>query len=226
MIAIPYLSAVGSLIYAMVCTHPDIPHAIGVVSRFLENPSKEHWEAVKWIFRYLRGTSKLCLCFGKGKPVLEGYTDANIVGDLDSRKSTSSYLFTFVGEAISWQSKLQKCVALSTTEAEYIAATETSKDILWMKSFFKELGLKQDAYVVYCDGSAIDLRKNATYHSRTKHIEVRDHWICDAIEMKRFQLKKIHTDKNVADMITKVIPKQKLEFCSNLTGMESCYGFK
>ena len=92
--------------YAMVCTHPDIAHAVGVVRRLLANPSKEHWEGVKWIFRYLRGTSKLCLCFGKGKPVLGGYIDADMAGDLDGRKSTSSYLFTFVGGAISWQSML------------------------------------------------------------------------------------------------------------------------
>ena len=79
MTAIPYSSAVESLMYAMVCTRPNIAHVVGVVSRFLENPSKEHWEAVKWIFKYLRGTSKLCLCFGKGKPVLKGYTYADIV---------------------------------------------------------------------------------------------------------------------------------------------------
>ena len=83
--------------------------------------------------------------------------------------------------------------------------------------------MQQDEYVVYCDSqSAIDLSKNATYHSRTKHIEVRYHWIRDAIEEKRFKLKKIHTDKNAANMITKVIPKQKMEFCSMLAGMESC----
>ena len=124
---IPYSSAVGSLMYAMVCTRPDIAHAVGVVSRFLSNPGKAHWEAVKWILRYLRGTSKMCLCFGNSKPALEGFTDADMAGDLDNRKSTSKYLFTFAGGAISWQSKLQKCVALSTTEAEYIAATETVK---------------------------------------------------------------------------------------------------
>ena len=138
--AIPYSSVVGSLMYAMVCTRPDIAHIVGVVRRFLENPNKEHWEAVKWIFKYLRGTSKLCLSFGKGKSVLEGYIDANMASDLDGRKSTSGYLFTFVGGAISWQSKLQKCVALSTMEVEYIATTESGKTIVWKKYFFQRTG--------------------------------------------------------------------------------------
>lgn len=89
---VPYASAVGSLMYAMVCTRPDIAYAAGVVSRFLSNPGKDHWAAVKWILRYLRGTSKMCLCFGNGKPLLEGYTDADMAGDVDSRKSTSGYL--------------------------------------------------------------------------------------------------------------------------------------
>ena len=82
--------------YAMVCTRPYIAHAVGIVTRFLANPGKGHWEAVKWIFKYLRGTSKLCLSFGKEKPVLVGYTHADMAGDLDGRKSTSCYLFTFV----------------------------------------------------------------------------------------------------------------------------------
>ena len=112
-----YSSVVGSLKYAMVCTQPDIAHAIGVVSRFMVNPGKDHWEAVKWIFRYLRGSSKLCLAFGDSKLVLEGYVDADWAGDLDGRKSTLGYLFTFVGGAISWQSKLQKFVVLSKTKA-------------------------------------------------------------------------------------------------------------
>ena len=101
MVTIPYSSAIGSLIYAMVCTRLDIAHAIGVVNRFLANLGKEHWKVVKWIFKYLRGTSKLCLSFRKGKPVLEGYTDVDMASDLDGRKPTSGYLFTFVGGAIS-----------------------------------------------------------------------------------------------------------------------------
>ncbi|KAL5838732.1 hypothetical protein ACOSQ3_015901 [Xanthoceras sorbifolium] len=94
---VPYASAVGSLMYAMVCTRPDIAHAVGVVSRFLSNPGKEHWIAVKWILRYFRGTSSHCLCFGNGKPVLEGYTDSDMAGDVDTRKSISGYLITFAG---------------------------------------------------------------------------------------------------------------------------------
>ena len=109
---------------------------------------------MKWIFRYLRGSYKLCLAFGDSKPVLVGYVDADWAGDLDGRKSTSGYLFTFAGGDISWQSRLQKCVALSTTEAEYIAANEASKKMLWLKQFLQELGLKQDGYVVNCDSQS------------------------------------------------------------------------
>ncbi|PHT51150.1 Retrovirus-related Pol polyprotein from transposon TNT 1-94 [Capsicum baccatum] len=130
---VPYSSAVGSLMYAMECTRPDIAHPVGVVSRFLENPRKKHWEAVKWILRYLRGTSVDCLCFGGTDPILKGYTDADVAGDLDNKKSTTGYLFAFSGGAISWQLKLQKCVTLSTTEAEYIAATEAGKEMVWLK---------------------------------------------------------------------------------------------
>ena len=114
---VSYASAVESLMYVMVCTRPDIAYAVGVVSRFLSNPGRQHWEAVKWIMRYLRGTSKLKLTFGSGKPVLIGYTDSDMAGDVDNRKSTSGYLMTFSGGAVSWQSRLQKCVALSTTRA-------------------------------------------------------------------------------------------------------------
>ena len=95
---IPYASAVGSLMYAMVCTRPDIAHAVGVVSRFLSNPGKDHWEAVKWILRYLRGASRVCLKFGENQTILDGYTDVDMAGDVDSRKSTSGYLMIFQGE--------------------------------------------------------------------------------------------------------------------------------
>ena len=150
------------------------------------------------------------------------FTDADWAGDLDSRKSTSGYLFTFAGGAVSWQSKLQKCVALSTTEAEYIAANEAGKEVIWLKNYLNELGVKQADYVIHCDSqSAIYLSRNSMYHSRTKHIDLRYHWIQDAILNKMFQLRKIHTDKNSSDMLTKVVPRQKLEFCIKSIGMRS-----
>ena len=165
---------------------------------------------MKWIFRYLRGSSKLCLTFGGFKPVLKGYIDVDWVGDLDGRKSTLRYLFTFVGGVVSWQSRLQKCVALSTTEAEYIAANEAGKEMLWLKRFLQELGLKQDVYVVNCDSqSVIDMSKNSMYHSCSKHSEVRYHWLRLVVEQQSFELEKIHTDENPADMLTKVVSSEK-----------------
>lgn len=217
---VPYASAVGSLMYAMVCTRSDITHVVGVISRFLSSPDKEHWNAMKWILRYLRGTSKMSLYFGIGKPELIGYTDVDMAGDIDFRKSTSGYLIPFAGGAISWQSKLQKCVALSTTEAEFIAATEACKEMLWMKRFLQELGQEQQKYILHCNSqSAIHLSKNLTFHSRSKHIDVRYHWTRDVLETKQLQLEKIHTDDNCSDMMTKNLPRDKHEKCRSATGM-------
>lgn len=164
---IPYASAVSSLMYAMVCTRPDIAHSVGVVSRFLANPGKQHQQAVKWMLRYLKGTHHYYLCFDHANMVLEGFTDAYMAGDVDTRKSTTGYLYTFAGVAVSQVSKLQKIVALSTIEAEYIAATEACKEMLWIQQFLGELGIKQHKYVLYCDSqSAIHLAKNPAFHSR------------------------------------------------------------
>jgi len=130
---VPYASAVGSLVYAMVCTRPDIAHAVGVLSRFISKPGKEHWTAMKWVFRYLHGTSDYGLCY-QGRPGLDrvldihGFFDVDWAGDLDQRRSTSGYVFNLFGGVVNWMSKKQSIVALSTTEAEYMAATHASKE--------------------------------------------------------------------------------------------------
>ncbi|RVW17179.1 Retrovirus-related Pol polyprotein from transposon TNT 1-94 [Vitis vinifera] len=138
---VPYASAIGSLMYAMVCTRPDIAHAVGVVSRFMSRPGKQHWEAVKWILRYLKGSLDTCLCFTGASLKLQGYVDADFAGDIDSRKSTTGFVFTLGGTAISWTSNLQKIVTLSTTEAEYVAATEAGKEMIWLHGFLDELDM-------------------------------------------------------------------------------------
>ena len=115
---------------------------------------------------------------------------------------------------------MQKCVVLSTTEAEYITANEAGKEMLWLKWFLQELGLKQDGYVVNCDSqNAIDLSKNSMYHSRSKHTEVRYHWLRLVIEQQSFELEKIHTHENPADMLTKVVSGVKLKLCVELASM-------
>ena len=106
MALVPYASAVGSLMYVIICTRPDIAHAVGVVSRYMANPGKEHWEAVKWLLRYLRGTSSTSLCFGKGKVILQGFVDDDLGGDVDSSKNTSGYIYTIGGIAVSWMFRL------------------------------------------------------------------------------------------------------------------------
>jgi hypothetical protein len=111
-----YSSTIGIFMYAMVCTRPDIAHAVGVVSRYMNHPGKEHWEAVKWILRYLRGISTHALCFEGSDIVLHGYVDSYMAGDKDSRRSTTGYAFTVGGTTVSWISKLKKVIALSKTE--------------------------------------------------------------------------------------------------------------
>jgi hypothetical protein len=138
----PYSSTVGSLMYVMVCTRPDIAHAMVVLRRYMNNLGKEHWEEVKWILRYLRGTATHALCFGGSNIVLHGYVDSDMAGDKDRRRSTTKYVFTVGGTTISWISKLQKVVALSTMEEEYVAATEASKEMIWLQRFMEELGKK------------------------------------------------------------------------------------
>jgi len=124
----------------MVCTRPDIAHVVRVVSRFLLNPGNEHWEGVKWILRYLKGTSKMHLSFRRSNLTLQGFSNANLGGHLDGRKSTTGYIFTIGGTTISWKSKLQGRVSLSTTEVEYVAISEAAKEMIWLKNLLKELG--------------------------------------------------------------------------------------
>ncbi|GJR24070.1 hypothetical protein Tco_0972597 [Tanacetum coccineum] len=152
-----YPSAVGSLMYAMVCTRPDLAHAASVVSRYMHNPGKIHWEAVKCILRYLKGTSNIGLSFEKSRASpngVLGYVDSDYAGDLDARKSLSSYIFSHCGSAISWYLSLQAITALSTTEAEYISSTEGVKEAIWFRGMVNEFGLPQEVLVVYCDNQS------------------------------------------------------------------------
>ncbi|GKE33991.1 hypothetical protein Tco_1453313 [Tanacetum coccineum] len=170
-------------------SRPDIAHVVRVVSRFMSIPGREHWEAIKWLLRYLKGTSMATLCFSIKDVVLEGFSYSDYRGCLDSGKSTTGYVFTLGGTAVSWMSRIQKCIAMSTIEAEYIAIAEAGKELVWLKNFLKELDIAQTECVLFCDKqSAIHLVKNLVFHA-----------------------------KNLVDMLTKVVTTEKLKLCAAST---------
>uniref|UniRef100_A0A2N9HJ76 Integrase catalytic domain-containing protein n=1 Tax=Fagus sylvatica TaxID=28930 RepID=A0A2N9HJ76_FAGSY len=221
---VPYASAVGCLMYAMVCTRPDLAHAVSTVSRYMANPGREHWNAVKWIFRYLKGTAEHGILFSRqsGTNSVVGYVDADYAGEVDDRRSTTGYVFTLSGGPICWKSTLQSIVAMSTTEAEYMAVAEAAKEALWLKGLVKELGLNQGGVQMHCDSqSAIYLAKNQVYHARTKHIDVRFHKIRELIVTGDIVLEKVHTSENAADMLTKPVTTTKFKHCLDLVNVSS-----
>ena len=147
---------------------------MGVVSRYMSRPGKHHWEAVKWILRYLRGSTDICLYFIGASLKLQGYVDSDFAGNIDSRKSTTGFVFTLGGTTIFRALNLQKTVALSTIEAKYVAATEAGKEMIWLHSFLDELGKKQELGILHIDSqSVIFLTKNLAFHSKSKHIQMR-----------------------------------------------------
>ncbi|XP_065874841.1 uncharacterized protein [Euphorbia lathyris] len=162
---VPYSSVVGCLMYAMVCTRPDLAHAVSLISRFMANPGRAHWSAVKWVLRYVKGSLSKGLSYGGAEALVDdvaGFVDSDYTGSIDTRKSQTGYVFTVFGTAISWRASLQSVVTLSTTEAEFIAVTEAVKEAMWLRGVLTELGVTQiDGLKIYCDSQgAIHLSKH------------------------------------------------------------------
>ena len=175
---------------------------------------------MKWILRYLRGTLDACLEFGRSSSSLVGYVDSDYAGDLDKRRSLTGYVFTLGGSAVSWKASLQPVVALSTTEAEYIAVTEVIKEGIWLRGLLGELSSCSDKIDILCDSqSAIHLTKDQMFHERTKHIDIKYHFVRDVISRGDISVKKISTHENPADMLTKPLPRIKFKHCLNLIGV-------
>ena len=212
---VPFASLVGSLMYAMVCTQPDISQVVSMVSHYMHDPRKGHWQAAKWIMRNILGTVDLGLKFERDDNVgshLVGYVDSDFVGDLDKRRSTTSYMFTLTKAPVSWRPTLQSTVALSTTETEYMAMTKAIKEAIWLHGLVEDLEIYQEHVSIFCDSqSAIYLAKNQVYHSQTKHIDVRFHFVREIIDEGYILLKRIGTANNPADMMTKPVPLHKFK---------------
>ncbi|XP_073121919.1 secreted RxLR effector protein 161-like [Henckelia pumila] len=211
----PYDSTVESLMYAMLCTRSDSSHAISIASRYQSNPGPEHWTAVKHILKYLNRTKHYCLVFGGEDLTIYGYTDSDFQSDIDDRKSTSGFVLNLGKGAVSWRSRKQDTTADSTTEAEYVAASEAAKEAIWIRKFVQELGIVpsiESPITVYCDNNgAIAQAKKSRAHQKSKHIERRFHLIRDIIHRGDIAIAKIATTDNVADPFTKSLFQKVFE---------------
>jgi len=220
-----YQSAVGTLMYAMLGTRPDIAYAVSSVSRYAANPTKAHMTAVKRIFSYLRGTIDLQLTFRGELTDLVGYSDSDWGGDPATHRSTAGFVFNIGSGAISWSSKRQPTIALSTCEAEYQAQTQAAKEAVWLRSLLQDLNpIERTPYatIIYCDNQgAIALAKDPKFHPRTKHIAIQHHWVREKIAEQVVDLEYVQTSKQVADGLTKALPKDAFEAFREALGLES-----
>lgn len=210
-----YSQLVGSLMYIAVCTRPDIAQSVGALARYMSAPTTVHWNAAKGVLRYLAGSKDFGIYFGGGnKPGLQMYCDSDYAGDVDTRRSTTGYVCTLNGGAISWSSRRQQTVAASTTEAEYMAAADTVKEALWLRKLMTDLGYQLGTITIQADNqSTMKLLKNPVNSMRSKHIDVLYHFAREKVMCKDVEFKYVSTEENVADVFTKALPEAKHKFC-------------
>ena len=218
---IPYLEAVGSLLHIMRFTRPDIAHATGVASRFNSCFTNEHWNAVKRIIAYLWTTKNYHLTYRKGEKDLEVFVDANFGGDVLDRKSTTGYLIKMNGGAVSWISKKQPTTALSTAEAEYVAAAVVAQEILWIKSFMKEIGqpIEQPIKIMEDNQACIAITENPIHHHKTTHVDLKYYFLKELVQEDVIKFQYCPSEEMEADGLTKALDRGKFEKFRNYLGI-------
>ncbi|KAG8496840.1 hypothetical protein CXB51_008132 [Gossypium anomalum] len=208
---IPYASAVGSLMYAQVCTHPDIAYIFGMLGRYLSNPGIDHWIAAKRVIRYLQRTKDYMLTYKKSD-LLEviGYFDSDFAGCQDSRKSTLSYIYLLAGGAISWKSVKQTLVASSTMAVEFVACYEASNHGIWLRNFVTRLRILENVkrpLKLFCDNkSAMLYSNNNRSSSKSKHIDIKFLVVKEIVQNGQISIEHIRTNSMIADPLTKGLP--------------------
>ncbi len=218
-----YQRLVGSLLFAAVSCRPDIAQAVAVVCRYTANPSEAHWTAAKRILRYLKRTKHYALTYRIGdSDDIVAYCDADFAGDRDSRKSTTGHVFVWAGAATTWVSQKQQVVALSTTEAEYVALSAAVQQGQWILQLLVDIGegLTRPLVIREDNQAAIQIAKNPVLHKRTKHIDVRHHFVRDVVHNGIIELSYINTKEQVADILTKALPRDQFQLLRTKLGLE------
>ncbi|GJR22917.1 retrovirus-related pol polyprotein from transposon TNT 1-94 [Tanacetum coccineum] len=217
-----YRGMVGTLMY-LTTSRPDLTFAVCMCARYQAKPTKKHLHAVKRIFKYLRGTVNRGLWYPKDSSIaLIAYADADHAGCQDTRRSTSGCMQLLGDRLVSWSSKRQKSAAISSTKAEYIALSGCCAQVLWMRSQLTDYGLGFNKIPMYYDNkSAIALCCNNVQHSRSKHIDIRFHFIKEQVENGVVELYFVNTEYQLADIFTKALGRERIEFLINKLGMRS-----
>ena len=204
----------------MLGTRPDIAYAVTKMAQFAANPSEEHLTKALYICKYLAGTTNYKLQYGLKQEGLYAYADVDWASDLKSQRSTTGYLVLLSATAISWNSRVQKTIALSSTEAEYMSLSDTCRQLVWMHSFLKELGMPVGAIPLCEDNQgAICNASNPVQEKQTKHIDIRFHYIQEKVSEGQVSLYFVTTDKNSADMFTKNLSRDSFLRCRSHLGI-------
>jgi hypothetical protein len=202
-----FASAIGSMMYAMHCTRPDIAFAVNRLSRYTSNPSAEHWKAIARVLGYLKKTKDLGLYYSGYPAVLEGYSDANWMTSVGDNKSTSGWIFTLGGGAISWPSKKQSCISHSTMESEFIALASAGKEAEWLRNMLYDIELwpqPMSAISIYCDSKAtMSKAYSKIYNGKSRHISLRHEYVRQLVEDGVISIVYVKSSGNLADPFTK-----------------------
>ena len=217
---VPYRAAVGSLLYLSTATRPDIAYAVGRASRAMERPTTADWKNVQRIFRYLRGTIDYGITYGS-RQELRVYSDADYAGCEKTRRSTTGIVATYGGGAVAWKSQLQRTIALSTTEAEIMAASEATKELIWLSKILKEVNRQECKPTLYIDNaSAVKLAKNPEFHARSKHIQIRHLFVREKFTENVLKIEHIEGKSQPADICTKALERVRFEMLRLKLGVQ------
>jgi hypothetical protein len=211
-----YAQLLGELQFIANCTRPDIAYAANKLAAYTANPSLEHYSALKRMLRYLAGTRNLGITYRRPQEgtdtnyLFHGFADAAFA-NADDLKSTTGYVFLTAGGAVTWKSKKQTVIALSSTEAEYVALSEAGREACWLRNLYGELGFPQGAPTIIKgdnEGSVI-LTKNPQFHQRSKHIAIRHHWVRDLVKTNVLDIQDCRDPEQTADVLTKALLRPK-----------------
>jgi hypothetical protein len=216
-----YMRGVGALMYISTVSRPDISTAVSILARSMSNPGERHWQLLKGVLRYIRGTAEQGITYSAGQPSITGWTDADYACCKDTRRSRSGYVFTLYGGAVSWGSKLQSVVAQSSAESEYIAAAAAARELKWLRRLAADMGILHTGPITLrADNQAcISMGHNTSDSARTKHIDVAYHFLRSAVAREVLTLQHVPSTHNPADAFTKPLAEAKFSQFIKMFGM-------